>query len=540
MPCVRAQSAAPPPAKVTAQLETPTLAPGATATLRVFFDLPSPLHANANPASENYLIPVTVKLASTRALTFGAPLYPKGENKKFVFSEKPLSVYEGKTEITVPITVSRDAKSGTLAISGTLRYQACNAQSCFAPNAVTFKTTIQVGGAPVSSSTTQNTATPPIGANAAPATLTNSDAGDAAKLQREYSVVGIPAIVFIDKNGKERTDLRAGEELTQQTFIAKMAALQSGEKWKGESGGAASWSDQLKSAPLWLQLVLAFLGGLLLNLTPCVYPIIPITVGYFGGQSEGRLSKTLMLGGFYVLGLALVYSMLGVLAAMTGSLFGSLLQSPWVSIGVAIIFFALALSMWGVFTINPPQFLMKGGSQKGILGAFGMGALLGVVAAPCVGPAVGALLIYVGQRGDVLLGFGLFFALSLGLGLPYLVLAAFSGAMKSLPRSGKWMITAKKVFAVLIFLVALFYLRQGFGAFSASRAAASTREAETWTPATLAVLQKARAANTPVIIDFRADWCLPCLKMEREIFHQPEVLNAAKNVQLARADLTAS
>ena len=247
-----------------------------------------------------------------------------------------------------------------------------------------------------------------------------------------------------------------------------------------------------------------------------------------------------MLGGFYVLGLALVYSLLGVLAAMTGSLFGSLLQSPWVSIGVALVFFALALSMWGVFTLNPPQFLMKGGSQKGVLGAFGMGALLGVVAAPCVGPAVGALLIYVGQRGDVLLGFSLFFALSLGLGLPYLVLAAFSGALKSLPRSGKWMITAKKVFAVLIFLVALFYLRQGIGAFGSSRAAASTREAETWTPATYAVLQKARAANTPVIIDFRADWCLPCLKMEREIFHQKEVLDAAKNVQLARADLTAA
>ena len=286
----RAQIGAPPPAKVTASLPAKVVAPGAKSELRVLFDLPSPLHANANPASESYLIPVTVKLASTRDLVFGAPLYPKGENKKFVFSEKPISVYQGVTEIRVPLTVAPNAKSGSLEISGTLRYQPCNERSCFAPNTVDFKARVEIGGAPVASSGANDSALQ-AATGAAIAAAKNAGAADAAQLQREYSVVGIPAIVFIDKNGKERTDLRSGEELTQKTFLTKMAALQSGEKWNGEASGAADWSSKLKSAPLWLQLVLAFVGGLLLNLTPCVYPIIPITVGYFGGQSEGASAK---------------------------------------------------------------------------------------------------------------------------------------------------------------------------------------------------------------------------------------------------------
>jgi thiol:disulfide interchange protein DsbD len=266
--------------------------------------------------------------------------------------------------------------------------------------------------------------------------------------------------------------------------------------------------------------------------------MIPITVGYFGAQSEGRVNKTFTLALFYVLGLALVYSSLGIFAALTGSLFGSLMQSKWVVGGVALILLLFSLSMMGLFTIQPPQALMsRSGAKKGVLGALSMGALLGIVAAPCVGPVVAALLTYVGTKQNVVLGFALFFVLSLGLGVPYLLLGTFSGSIKSLPRSGPWLERLKKIFAVPILFAALYY---GYLAFKpAPPATASTAPAPGhWAPATPAAIEKARRENRPVVIDFRADWCIPCLELEEKVFSKPEVHKAAGEAVLLRADLT--
>jgi thiol:disulfide interchange protein DsbD len=295
--------------------------------------------------------------------------------------------------------------------------------------------------------------------------------------------------------------------------------------------------------------------------------MIPITVGYFGGQSEGRIGKTLGLALLYVLGLALVYSALGVFAALTGSLFGSLLQSRLVVGVVAVVLFLLGLSMMGVFTIQPPRFLMaRSGAKKGAAGALAMGALLGIVAAPCVGPVVAALLLYVGEQGSPQLGFVLFFALSLGLGLPYLLLGTFSGAIKSLPKSGMWLERSKKIFAIPLLLAALYYgysalkptasqaatvattttttmdaTSQTTGATSIATTNDTAKPAATgkeWANATANALTAARLAERPVVLDFRADWCLPCLELEREVFSRPDVLNAARGTTLLKVDLT--
>jgi thiol:disulfide interchange protein DsbD len=366
-------------------------------------------------------------------------------------------------------------------------------------------------------------------------------------LRDRFGVKGLPTVVFLDASGKERTDLRAGEELTLGSMERKVAAARSGQKLAADEGSASDWSSRLQGAPIWLQLGLVFLGGLLLNLTPCVYPMIPITVGYFGAQSEGRTGKTFGLALLYVLGLALVYSTLGVFAARTGNLFGATMQSPWVLGFVALVLGGLGLSMAGLFTINPPRWaLSRAGGKKGAWGALAMGALLGVVAAPCVGPVVAALLTYVGARGDALLGFSLFFTLSLGLGLPYLLLATFSGSAKSLPRAGAWMEKSKKFFAVPLVLAAMYYGFLAVNSVSASTpAVAAVQNAQpgthkAWPNATLAILEQARAQNRPVVLDFRADWCLPCLKMEEEIFSRPSTHEVARknNVLLLQVDLT--
>ena len=182
---------------------------------------------------------------------------------------------------------------------------------------------------------------------------------------------------------------------------------------------------------IFVTLLLVFLGGLALNLTPCVYPMIPITISYFGGQSQGKKGSLVAHACLYVIGMAVTYSVLGVFAAMTGSLFGTALQYPPVLIGIALVMVLLALSMFDVYEFRMPAFLnrLAGGSQKGFAGTFLMGLTVGIVAAPCIGPFVLGLLTYVGNKGNAFLGFVLFFVLALGMGVPFIVLGVFSGSI---------------------------------------------------------------------------------------------------------------
>ena len=207
-------------------------------------------------------------------------------------------------------------------------------------------------------------------------------------------------------------------------------------------------------------LALLFVGGLALNLTPCVYPVIPLTLSFFAGQAQGQNRRVFRLALVYVLGMATTYSALGVAAALSGRLFGSALQSPWVLGFVAVVLVALALSMFGLYDLRMPSALMqKAGARSGAAGAYAMGLLVGVVAAPCVGPFVLGLLAFVAARQQAGLGFLFFFVLSLGLGLPYLFLGAFSGSLARLPRAGMWMESVKKVFGWVLLAMAAYFLR---------------------------------------------------------------------------------
>jgi len=530
-----AQAAPPQAATAIAKLSKSTLRPGESTFVTVYLTIKKGYHANANPASAKYLVPVTA-MVSGDGVSVGKPVYPKGKPKKFSFSDQVLSVYEGQVAIKVAVRASVKAKTGGYHLNVKVRYQACTDRSCLIPQTISLSVPYNISGTSVAALTdeTVNKVEMARGTPDAKVLL-----ADAVTLQKKYQVVGLPTIIFLDGNGKERKDLRADESLTEPLMLQKMTALAQNISLQQNSGSTGSWLEKIQNAPLVLQLLLIFVGGLLLNLTPCVFPMIPVTIGYFGGQSEGRAGKTFILACFYVLGLAIVYSALGVVAALTGSLFGSTLQSPWLLAAMAIIFLILGASMFGLFIINPPSFILqRSNAKKGILGALLMGALLGIVAAPCVGPVVAALLVYVGAKANVALGFLLFFVLSLGLGLPYLVLGTVSGSLKSLPRSGAWMEKLKKVFAVLLVFAALYY---GYLAYNGFRPkAAAPIGSENWTAATLTAIQQAEENGHPVVLDFRADWCLPCLKMEKEIFSQPKVLSAAAEdkVQLLRVDLT--
>ena len=197
----------------------------------------------------------------------------------------------------------------------------------------------------------------------------------------------------------------------------------------------------VQSRGMFLTLLFVFVMGLALNLTPCVYPLIPITIGYFGGQAEGNTKKLTFMGLAFVMGMALTYSIVGVVTALTGAIFGSLMQNPIVIIAIVVVLIALSLSMFGLYEFRLPNSWMNkaGGARGGLFGAFFMGLTMGIVAAPCIGPFVLGLITFVAATADPFKGFLMFFVLALGLGTPYLFLAIFSGQIKKLPRSGVWM-----------------------------------------------------------------------------------------------------
>jgi thiol:disulfide interchange protein len=224
---------------------------------------------------------------------------------------------------------------------------------------------------------------------------------------------------------------------------------------------------QLSSSPA-LAVLLVFAAGVLTSLTPCIYPMIPITAAIVGGQSVGETrpprSRTILLTLSYVVGLAVVYASLGVLAGMTGTMFGTVSTNPWLYFFMANLLVVAALSMLDVFPIRLPSGLMNRVSTAGtagrVSGAFIMGAVSGLVAAPCSAPVMAAVLTWVTTTQRAAMGFVYLLSFSLGMCTLLVIVGLFSGAVTRLPKAGAWMVWVKRGFALLMLGVAEYYLVQ--------------------------------------------------------------------------------
>jgi len=327
-------------------------------------------------------------------------------------------------------------------------------------------------------------------------------------------------------------------------------------------------------------LVGIFAGGMALNLTPCVYPLIPITVSYFGGQATkgGQGRGNLVAHGLcYMSGLAVTNSMLGVVAALTGGLMGAMLQNPIVLFVVAVILVVFASSLFGLWELRLPRGLTQAAARSytGYFGSLFMGLTLGVVAAPCIGPFVLGLLTWVAGMGSPWLGFLIFFTLSLGLGLPLFLLAMFSGQIAKLPQSGGWMLWVRKLMGWVLIGMAVHFIRPllpelwatmllalvaltaglhlgwmdknqaAFRAFPWMKAGSGVAclvlstflvtswamqgPGVTWKPYSEETLQEAQMLKKPVIIDFYATWCTPCRELEEVTFHDASVVKETES-----------
>ncbi len=232
------------------------------------------------------------------------------------------------------------------------------------------------------------------------------------------------------------------------------AASSSGEGLEGKLQNALE-------AGSWVAFFIVFLGGILSSLTPCVYPVIPITISFIGARSKGKFHGFIQ-SLYFVMGMALVYSGLGMAAALGGGSFGAVGQSPAVQAIIAVIFLVFAASMFGAFEIQLPSSIsakLQEGDKSGPLGAIVMGAITGFIAAPCVGPIIAVLLVYIATTGSLAMGFFLMLAYALGMGLLFLVIGTFAGAMNALPGAGGWMDTVKKFFGVVMVAMAVYFLR---------------------------------------------------------------------------------
>ena len=347
--------------------------------------------------------------------------------------------------------------------------------------------------------------------------------------------------------------------------------------------------DRLSTAlekSFFLYLGALVLLGLGLNLTPCVFPLIPVTMSIFAQQGEGRARRVLPLAVLYVLGLAATFTVVGVAAALAGRSIGMVLQQP---VGVVVLVGVLAILMastFGAFEIRLPSGVMgKLGARRGYLGAIFMGIVMGAIAAPCVGPFLLALIALVAKTGSVPLGAVSFFATGLGLGLPYVFLGTFTGLVNRFPRSGGWLVWTKRLLglslaglilwfanpyietaffrplALGVFLFAAVYLglvegwsRRPFSKrFRAVRIAAAVlilaaggaygyvtadRPEVQWEPWAPGALEQAKAEGRPVLLYFGADWCFPCKVWHYGTFRNPEVIEASRDFKRIEADLT--
>ena len=337
----------------------------------------------------------------------------------------------------------------------------------------------------------------------------------------------------------------------------------------------------------------ALTAGLLTALTPCVYPMIPITISIFGAKTGVSRARALALATSYVAGIALMFGSLGTVFALLGRAFGTFLASPWVVVPLAIFFFMMGLSMFGAFEVGLPVGLQTRLSRvggRGFGGAFLMGLVGGIIAAPCTGPPLAGILAYVASTRDGVYGFVLLAVYAVGIGIPFWALAGFS---MSLPKSGPWMEAVKSVFGIGLFTAALYYLKNILPALSAitgttpsffvgaigatvagvalgaihlsfhGSASHRARKGIGVALATVALfamtnyvltpkgsvslrwwhtepeaVAEARGSNRLLLVDFMATWCLPCKEFELRIFSNPRVAAEMQGFTLLKVDLT--
>ncbi|MBI2186470.1 MAG: thioredoxin family protein [Acidobacteria bacterium] len=479
--------------------------------------LPEGLHVNSNQPKDPSLIPIVLTVDPPAGVSVAEIVYPEATDLVQQGADQPLAVYERDFVIGVRLSVAPDTAPGQIAVAARLRYQACDERVCYLPATVSTSWPLRIvpTGTAVTALDSDMFGRIPFGTGrAAPAASNPTSAAPAPAPD------GDPGALL------DRFILRAstGGYLERDAFLGFLAGAESGTPERG-------WFEGRGLVAI---LFLVLVGGLALNLTPCVLPMIPINLAIIGaGAQAGHGRRGFLLGGAYGAAMAVVYGVLGLVVILTAGTFGTINASPWFNVGIAAVFVVLGLAMFDVLTIDfsrfSTRFALDGRARGRFLVAFGMGAVAALLAGACVAPVVIQVVVFSSDlyATGTPAALALPFLLGIGMALPWPIAGA---GLSALPKPGPWMVRVKQAFGVVILGTALYYGHLGYSLFAdrwvdASEVTASVEAKlkEGWHASLADGLAAAAREQKPVLVDLWATWCKNCLVMDRTTLADPAV-----------------
>ena len=491
---------------------------GTTHRIALEARLDSGFHVNSNEPLEDFLIPTVLTLTPPDGIALEALAWPEPIMLEQIGASEPLAVFEEAFVIGAALALGPDLAPGEYVVPGTLRYQACDERMCYIPATADLEFRVAVvpdGLTPavqhagvfaslafgaIADADPPGAPAPPVAAAAVP------DDGDVLEQLAQFELLGTAGYSDVEE------------------FLGFMQRAESGETEQGWFEGRG---------PIAI-LALILIGGLALNLTPCVLPMIPINLAIIGaGNQAGSRARGFALGSAYGLAMAMVYGVLGLVVILTAGTFGTINASPWFNLGIALLFVVLALAMFDVLTIDfsslQSTFARAGSGRGSFLMAFGMGGVAALLAGACVAPVVIQVIVFSSNlySTGTTVALALPFILGLGMAIPWPVAGA---GLTFMPKPGPWMVRVKQAFGVFILGTAVYYGYLSYGLFSQrwvdpDLVAGSVQELidEGWYPSLSQGLAAAQAEDQLVLVDVWATWCKNCLIMDSTTLKDPVV-----------------
>ncbi|MCC7008225.1 MAG: thioredoxin family protein [Acidobacteria bacterium] len=511
-------------------VETDVVVPGGIARVGVSIAMPAGLHLQSDRPTDPSVIPTRLAIDTPAGVTYEDVAFPATTEFRVLGFDQPLDVFEGDVVIGARLRIANTHPPGDLPIQGRVRYQACNDTACFPPKTVDLLWTVRVDSATAPrrlhpdlfslvdwTRATKPPAAAPAPPRPAPVPAATGRPDDVLAQFDRFDVLGTTGYA------------------SPGAFVQFIRDAEAGVASKGlfEGRGPATI------------LMLVFVGGLALNLTPCVLPMIPINLAIIGaGARAGRRGRGFLLGLTYGAAMAVVYGVLGVVVILTAGTFGTINASVWFNVAIAGLFVFLGLAMFDVFSLDFSRFSSRirfSEQSRGTLYlAFGMGAVAALLAGACVAPVVVQVVVFASDmyaRGTRL-ALALPFVLGLGMALPWPIAGA---GLAALPKPGAWMVRVKQAMGVFILATAAYYAYTAYEIVSSrwvdpERVKASVAEQlkSGWHASLAEGLTIAEQKRTLVLVDFWATWCKNCLVMDRTTLRDPDVLQALRGYTLVK------
>ncbi len=517
-----------PQAEVTSIVERDAVHAGTDVRVALHVRLPEGLHMQSNTPRDPTLIPTVLSIEAPSGVTVSEIVYPSPTDLKQAGQDQLLAVFEREFTIGVRLTLAPGVAAGDLVVPARMRYQACDATVCYLPQRVETSWTLHVvpAGTPTPASHGDVFDRIAFGSGEKPSVSEARQSAEGATAAQPPATSLQPPSVDAALDGFTVLGVNGGY-MRPAEFLQFVHDAEHGVKRRGLLEGRGALAI----------LAIIFFGGLALNLTPCVLPMIPINLAIIGaGAQAGSRSRGFLLGAAYGAAMAIVYGVLGVVVILTAGTFGTINASPWFNAAIAALFIALALAMFDVITIDfsglSSGFRAGETSRGTFLLAFGMGGVAALLAGACVAPVVIEVVLFSSDlyAKGTRIALALPFFLGVGMAVPWPIAGA---GLASLPRPGAWMVRVKQVFGVLILATAVYYGYESYSIFAnrwvdpgAVASSVQQKLKAGWHASLAEGLDAARREHKPVLIDLWATWCKNCLTMDKTTLEDPAVTAA--------------